>query len=78
MPTKDELEKEGWKVASITGGQHLRRTLEMYEELGVETYLQEITPEECGGCTECYKAGETIYRIYTKSGDGEPQAEERG
>ena len=49
----------------------------MYEELGVETYLQEITPEECGGCTECYKAGETIYRIYTKSGDGEPKAEER-
>jgi multimeric flavodoxin WrbA len=72
MPTKDELEKEGWKVASITGGEHLRRTLEMYEELGVETYLQEITPEECGGCTECYKAGETIHRIYTKAGDGQP------
>ena len=73
MPTKDELEKEGWRVASITGGEHLRRTLEMYQEVGIETYLEEITPEECGDCTECYKAGETIYRIYTRTGDEEAQ-----
>ena len=70
MPTKEVLEKEGWRVASITGGEHLRRTLEMYEELGIETYLEEISPEECGPCTECYKSGdETIYRIYTRTED---------
>ena len=70
MLTKDELEKEGWKAASITGGQHLRRTLEMYQELGLETYLEEVSPEECGGCTECYKSGgEIIYRIYTRAKD---------
>lgn len=70
MPTKDELEKEGWRAASITGGQHLRRTLEMYQELGFETYLEEIDSKECGGCTECYKAGdETIYRVYTRMRD---------
>lgn len=64
---KDDLEKAGWKAASITGGQHLRRTLEMYEELGMEVHLEEIDPNECGGCTECYKDGnETIYRIYTR------------
>ena len=68
MSTKDELDKEGWRPASITGGQHLRRTLEMYQELGLETYLEEVSPEECGGCTECYKSGsETIYRIYTRA-----------
>ena len=67
MSTKTEPEKEGWQLASTTGGQHLRRILEMYQELGFETYLEEVSPEECGGCTECYQAGnETIYRIYTK------------
>ena len=67
MSVKHSVGKEGWKVASITGGEHLRRILEMYQELGLETYLEEVSPEECGGCTECYKSGdETIYRIYTK------------
>jgi hypothetical protein len=70
MATKNEREEEGWKVASITGGEHLRRTLEMYQELGFETYLEEVSPEECGGCTECYKSdGETIYRLYTRVKD---------
>jgi hypothetical protein len=65
--TRQQLEAEGWKVASVTGGDHLNRTLEMYQELGIKVYLEEIKPEECEGCTECFTAGnETIYRIYTK------------
>jgi len=71
MSNKGGLEKEGWKASTITGGQHLKRTLEMYRELGLETYLEEISPEECGGCTECYKSGdEAIYCIYTRTKDG--------
>lgn len=65
---KDKMEKEGWKLASTTSEAHLRRILKMYEELGLEVYLEEVTPEECGGCTICYVAGnETITRIYTRS-----------
>jgi cation transport ATPase len=65
--TRQQLEAEGWKVASVTGGDHLKRTLEMYEELGIEIYLEEVKPEECEGCIECFTAGnETIYRIYSK------------
>ena len=65
--TKQQLEAEGWKAASVTGGDHLKRTLEIYQELGIEVYLEEVKPEEYGGCTECFTAGsETIYRIYTK------------
>ncbi len=64
---RDDLEKEGWRVGSVTGGQHLRRTLEMYEELGIETFVEEGKPEDCEGCTECFAAGEeTIYRIYSR------------
>lgn len=65
--SREELEKEGWKLAATSSGEHLRRILEMYQELGFEVYLQEVTPEECGGCTICYVAGEeTITRIYTR------------
>jgi len=64
---REELEKEGWRLASTTSGEHLRRILEMYQELGLDVYLEEVTPEECGGCTTCYVAGnETITRIYTR------------
>ncbi len=69
--TRQELEKEGWKLASTTSGAHLRRILEMYQELGFDVYLEEVTPEECGGCTICYVAGnETITRIYTRRKPG--------
>ncbi len=65
--TKQELEKEGWRLASITAGDHLKRTLEMYRELGIEVYLEAAKPEDCGGCTECFTSvNETIYRVYTK------------
>ena len=63
-----EIEKQGWRQASITGGEHLRRTLEMYKELDIEVYVEEVRPEECGGCIECYQAGkEKIFRIYTRT-----------
>ena len=65
--SKQELEAEGWKLASVTGGDHLKKTLDMYQELGIEVYLEEVRPGECGGCTECFTtSNETIYRIYTK------------
>lgn len=62
-----ELEKEGWKFASITGGAHLERILEMYKELGFEVLMREVSPEECGGCTICFReGGEKIYKVYTR------------
>jgi len=65
--TEEERERAGWKLASTTSGAHLRRILEMYEEIGLDVYLEEVTPEECGGCTVCYTAAdETITRIYTR------------
>jgi len=65
--TRQELEAEGWQIASISGGDHLKRTLEMYQELGIEVYLEEVKTEECQGCTKCFTAdNETVYRIYTR------------
>ena len=64
---RGELEEEGWKLAATSSGAHLRRIVEMYQEVGFDVHLEEITPEECGGCTICYVAGnETITRIYTR------------
>ena len=65
--TREELEKEGWRLAATSSGAHLRRIVETYQELGLAICLEEVTPEECGGCTTCYVAGnETITRIYTR------------
>lgn len=70
---KNKIEREDWRQASITGRQHLDRTVEMHKELGFDVYLEEVKPEECGTCTICYEAGnETIHRIYTR-----PKVEEK-
>lgn len=67
---KDRMEDEGWKLASTTSGADLKRILDMYHELALEVYTEEVSPEECGGCTECFVAGgETLYRIYTRAKD---------
>jgi len=70
---KEKIEREGWKLAAITFGVHLRRIVEMCKELGLDVNLEEVTPEECGGCTICYVAGnETIYKVYTRRKDEIP------
>jgi hypothetical protein len=65
--TQQQLAAEGWQIASVTGGSHLDRTLEMYRETGIEVYLEKVNPEECEGCTRCFTENdEAIYRIYTR------------
>ena len=65
--TKEQLEAEGWQLASISSGAHLERTVEMYKELGFEIYLEEIDVDSCKECMECFKeGGEKPYRIYTR------------
>ena len=72
IKTEDELQNEGWTQASLTGGQHLERTVEMYKELGFEVYLAEVDTKDCGQCAVCYESGnETMYRIYTRPGKGD-------
>ena len=61
---RDRMEREGWKLSSTTSGEHLKRILEMYDELGFDIYTEKVTPADCGECTECFMVGnETIYRI---------------
>ena len=60
---------EGWREAGISGGAHLERMVEMYQELGFEVRLEQITPED-QECAKCYEeAGETPYRVYVRSKD---------
>ena len=64
---KKRLEKEGWTLATTTGGDHLQRALSMYEELDIETKVITLAKDICGECTKCYTDGnETAYRIYTR------------
>lgn len=67
LKTTEQLEAEGWKLASITSGEHLKRMLDMYEELGIEVYMKKASADECQHCTECYKEEkEFIFKVYTR------------
>jgi hypothetical protein len=68
IKTGKQLETEGWQLASISSGEHLKRILEMYHELNFEVYTEEIDAEQCGECTSCYEIkGEKVYKIYTRA-----------
>jgi hypothetical protein len=56
-----------WKEVAVDGEAHLKRVVDMYEELGFEVRLEEVKPEEVEQCTQCLQErGEKIYRVYTR------------
>lgn len=62
-----EAEEGDWREALVSGGDHLKRALDEYVELGFECLLLELDPSEVEGCTECFKiSGERIYRVYVR------------
>jgi hypothetical protein len=64
---RDDMEVGGWREAVISGGDHLKRVLDEYGELGFECILEELDPGALEGCTECFKTGgERIYRVYAR------------
>lgn len=42
-----------WQELAIDGEAHLKRVVDMYEELGFEVRLEEVKPEEVEHCTQC-------------------------
>ncbi len=51
----------------ISGGEHLKRVLEEYGELGFQCLLEELGEENLEGCTQCYKlGGERMFRVYVR------------
>jgi hypothetical protein len=60
-------EMMGWQEVAIDGETHLKRVVDMYEELGFEVRLEEVKPEEVEQCTQCLQeSGERIYRVYAR------------
>jgi branched-subunit amino acid aminotransferase/4-amino-4-deoxychorismate lyase len=56
-----------WKEVAIDGERHVKRLIDMYEELGFEIRLEEVDPEEVKHCTQCLRqTGEKIYRVYAR------------
>jgi hypothetical protein len=56
-----------WKEVAVDGETHLKRLMDMYEELGFEVRLEEVKPEEVEQCTQCLQEkGEKIYRVYVR------------
>ncbi len=56
-----------WQEVAIDGETHLKRLVDMYEELGFEIRLEEAKPEEVEQCTQCLQeSGENIYRGHAR------------
>ena len=56
-----------WQEVAVDGEKHLKRLVDMYEELGFELYLEQVKPEEVEQCTQCLEeSGEKIYRVYVR------------
>ncbi|MDY6794048.1 MAG: hypothetical protein SWK76_02015 [Actinomycetota bacterium] len=66
---REDIGGGGWREAVVSGGQHLKKVLDEYGELGFECLLEEIDPEEYEGCAECFLlAGERMYKVYVRPG----------
>ena len=65
---RDPREKEvgGWREALVSGGDHLKRALDEYGELGFECLLERIDAGVMEGCAECYKTRERVYRVHVR------------
>jgi hypothetical protein len=51
----------------VSAGDHLKRVLDEYGELGFECLLKELDAEAEAGCTECFKSGGgRLYRLYVR------------
>lgn len=56
-----------WQEVAIDGETHLKRLVNMYEELGFEVRLEKVEPGELEQCTKCLEeSGEKIYRVYAR------------
>jgi hypothetical protein len=56
-----------WQEVAIDGETHLKRVVDMYEELGFGVRLEEVKPEAVEQCTQCLQEkGEKIYRVYAR------------
>ena len=56
-----------WQEVAIDGETHLKRLVDMNEELSFEIRLEEVKPEEIEQCTQCLRErGERIYRVHAR------------
>jgi len=46
-----------WQEVAIDGETHLKRLVDMYQELGFEVRLEEVKPEEVAQCTQRLQEG---------------------
>lgn len=62
------LEKEGWERRSILDEPRLSEVVGMYEEMGLEVLVIEMTPDLADGCEECIAGKqEKLSLVYTRS-----------
>ena len=62
------LEEKGWERKFIIEEHRVNEYVELYESLDQEVRVEPVIPSEIEGCSECFKAECTNYRvIYTRN-----------
>ncbi len=64
---KSQLEKEGWERKFTIEEHRVKEYVELYKSLNQEVRVESVIQGEMEGCTECFKADCTKFRvIYTR------------
>ena len=64
---KSEIEGGAWQKVYQGGGDHLKRVIKEYEELGFEVKTLPLLLTECGQCAVCYEGSEQQYKLYIRT-----------
>jgi branched-subunit amino acid aminotransferase/4-amino-4-deoxychorismate lyase len=57
----------GWREVAIDGETHLKRLMDMCNELDFEIRTEEVNRQDVEECTQCLQErGEKIYRVYAR------------
>jgi hypothetical protein len=67
MTREEKLTSEGWEKRTTYDEPRLSEMVELYKELGFETHLEPLNPDEELECAECMKLAPQNYKtIYTR------------
>lgn len=71
MTPEEKLISEGWEKQATYDDRRLAEIVEMYEEIGLEVYLEPFNAENEEGCTGCMELFPDQFKtIYTRKKAG--------
>ena len=68
MTREDILKSDGWTKQSTHDEPRLSEVINMYQEIGLEVFLEPFNPSEESGCRACIRATAQNYKtVFTRN-----------